>query len=273
MFDSAYRSLLFVPGDRPERFAKAHASGADGVIIDLEDAVAPERKALARAAFADAATGANSVLVRINAITTHDYPLDREACQGLAPAGVLLPKTESPEQIAQLQADGVTAPILPIIETARGYQAIESIAAALGVARLVFGTLDFQLDLNIPSDDSDELQYFRAGFVLASRLAGLLAPIDGVTTAIDNADRLNRDIDRGQRLGFGGKLCIHPRQVEAVNDGFGVGDAQIQWAQRVLEAVDESGHHAVAVDGKMVDAPVIERARRILAQGGMGYDR
>ncbi len=266
-----HRSLLFVPGDRPERFDKALGSGADGVIIDLEDAVAPERKPFAREALAEALTGDARVLVRINGPETEDIAADLAVCGAENIAGILLPKTESAEQIAEVRGQGVMAPIFPIIETARGYRQAESIAEANGVARLVFGTLDFQLDLDIQSDAGDALLMYRSGLVLASRLAGLPAPIDGVTTELDDVDRLQHDVERGRCLGFGGKLCIHPRQVEAVNEGFGVSAADVDWARRVMQAIEQSGRHAVALDGRMVDAPVIERARRILARS-TGYE-
>ena len=262
----SHRSLLFVPGDRPERFDKALSANADGVIIDLEDAVAPERKAFAREALAEALRAGAEVLVRVNGPDTDDIIADLAVCAGGNVRGILLPKAESSDQIRQLLNDGLTVPLLPIIETARGYRSAESIAQAQGVARLVFGTLDFQLDLDIQSDAGDALLMFRSGLVLASRLAGLPAPIDGVTVELDDPDRLQQDIERGRCLGFGGKLCIHPRQIEAVNEGFGVSAADVDWARRVIEAIEQSDRHAVSIDGRMVDAPVIERARRILVQ-------
>lgn len=265
-----HRSLLFVPGDRPERFGKARAAGADAVIVDLEDAVAPERKPVAREALAAARSPGEPLLVRVNGTETDSFEADATLCRHPGVAGVLLPKTESPDDVAQLVALGVTAPVLPIVETARGYRQAEAIAAAPGVMRLVFGTLDFQLDLDLADDDGDQLLFFRSGLVLASRLGGLAPPVDGVTVDIGDDERLHADVARGRRLGFGGKLCIHPRQVTAVNEGFGPSADEIDWARRVLAAVEESGRHAVAVDGRMVDAPVIERARRVLAQSGAG---
>ncbi|MCE7877437.1 MAG: CoA ester lyase, partial [Betaproteobacteria bacterium PRO3] len=115
--------------------------------------------------------------------------------------------------------------------------------------------------------EEDELLMFRTGLVLASRLAGLRSPVDGVSTAIDDADALRADVVRSKKLGFGAKLCIHPKQVAVVNAAYRPSDAERDWAQRVLDATAKSGGAAVAVDGKMVDKPVILRARSILDEG------
>jgi citrate lyase subunit beta/citryl-CoA lyase len=273
MSTPAARSLLFVPGDRPERIDKARACAADAVVVDLEDAVAAERKSLAREALAATLSRQRPLLVRVNGPGTDALIADAEVCRRPGIAGVLLPKAEHPEDIDRMAELGIGAPVLPLIETARGFRNAEAIAAARGVSRLVFGTLDFQLDLGIGGDEADELLYFRSQLVLVSRLAGLVPPIDGVTPALDDDQRLRADIARARRLGFGGKLCIHPRQVAAVNEGFGVSAAEREWARRVLSAVAAAGGGAVAVDGRMVDAPVIERARRVLAQSESDRDR
>ena len=129
--------------------------------------------------------------------------------------------------------------------------------------RLAFGSIDFQLDTGIDGE-AEELLYARSRPVLASRVTGILPPLDGVTAALDDPDRLAADVDRGRRLGFGGKLCIHPKQIEAVNRGFVPSETEISWARRVLEAAEATG--AVRFEGEMVDRPVIERARGILAR-------
>jgi citrate lyase subunit beta/citryl-CoA lyase len=154
--------------------------------------------------------------------------------------------------------------VLPLVETAGGIASAREIAALPGIARLVFGTIDFQLDLDIEGD-GDELLAFRSELVLASRLAGIAAPVDGVETAIDDATVLAVATTRARRLGFGAKLCIHPKQVATVNDGFSPSAEAVDWARRVLDAAAGSGGAAVAVDGRMVDAPVIARAQRVLA--------
>ena len=148
--------------------------------------------------------------------------------------------------------------------SAAGFAALPAIAGAAGVQRLVFGSLDFQPDLGMRDALEDELIFFRSQLVLASRLAGLQPPVDGVSTAIDDAARLRDDALRARRLGFGGKLCIHPRQVADVNRHFAPSEPERVWAQRVLEAAAASGGAAAAVDGKMIDKPVILRAQAIM---------
>jgi len=152
---------------------------------------------------------------------------------------------------------------LPIVETARGFANLTVLCAAARVQRIVFGTLDFQIDLGIDGD-AEELHFFRSQIVLASRLAGIGAPVDGVSTTITDIDAIEADARRGRRFGFGGKLCIHPKQIDAVHRAYAWSDAEREWAQRVLAAVEASHGAAVAVDGKMVDMPVILKARRIV---------
>lgn len=264
------RSYLFVPADRPERFGKALQSGADAVIVDLEDAVAPADKARARdrlARWLDHADAA-PVLVRINAPQADGCGDDLRLCAHPAVTGLVVPKAESPAQLAEVAAAAPGKALLPLIETAAGFEARQHVAGAAGVVRLLFGSIDFQADLGIEGDD-DALLLFRSQLVLTSRLAGLAAPVDGVTTALDDPEALVRDTARARRLGFGAKLCIHPRQVDAVHRGFMPSAAELGAARRVLAAVAANGGAAVAVDGKMVDAPVLLRARRLLERAGL----
>jgi len=263
---SVPRSYLFVPGDRPERFAKACASGAHAVIVDLEDAVAPENKAAARAAVAAWLHPDHPVIVRINAADTEWFHEDCALAGRPGVAGILLPKAERLEDIAALRAAGAPM-VLPLIETAAGYDQARTLAGAAGVQRLVFGSIDFQLDLGITGED-EALLAFRSGLVLASRLAGIAAPVDGVSTALDDPARLAADAARARQLGFGGKLCIHPKQVQGVNAAFSPSEAEVSWAKRVLEAAGSANGAAIAVDGKMVDRPVLLRARAILDEAG-----
>lgn len=144
-----------------------------------------------------------------------------------------------------------------------------ALAATPGVARLAFGSVDFQLDLGIEGE-REELLAARSQLVLVSRVAGRLPPVDGVTMALDDPDALRRDVTYARRLGFGGKLCVHPRQVAAVNEGFRPTTAEIEWARRVVEAAAEAGNNALRLDGKLVDRPVIDRARAILDDAGSG---
>lgn len=263
---SAPCSYLFVPGNRPERFGKARGAGADAVILDLEDAVQPAEKALARDAVVNALDACAPVYVRINGAQT-EWFADDVAALAAHPgvAGMLLPKAEEAGPIAMVRERAHAAlTVSPIVESALGYARLAELCGASGVDRLVFGTLDFQVDLGMAANE-DELIAFRSGIVLASRLAALAAPVDGVSTVIDDAASVEADARRGRRLGFGGKLCIHPKQIAAVHRAYAWTDADYDWAQRVLEAVRMSGGAAVAVDGKMVDAPVILKAGRIAA--------
>lgn len=271
------RSYLFVPGNRPERFSKACSAGADAVIIDLEDAVPATEKAPARsdiAAWLSASQPVSQpvsqpisqpVLIRINSSDSRWFNDDLELCKLPGVAGIVLPKAEQLDDILQARSVGDSIAVLPLIETARGFANAGELARAPGVQRLMFGSIDFQLDLGINGDD-DELLYFRSQLVLLSRLAGLQAPVDGVTTAIDDAGQLRAETLRARRLGFGGKLCIHPKQVGPVNQHFSPTEDEIAWAKRVLHAAAAANGAAVALDGKMIDRPVILKAREIAGE-------
>lgn len=262
------RSLLFVPGHRPERFDKAMASGADAIVLDLEDAVAAADKAMARAAVRSwllDARGGPLKIVRINARGTPSFDEDVAALSDLGLQGLMLAKCEQASDLEGLPGAG----LWPLIESAQGLAHAATIAQAPKVQRLVFGSLDFQLDLGIESDaDETELAPYRAQLVLASRLAGLAAPVDGVTTALNDDERLAADTRRALRQGFGAKLCIHPRQIAGVHAAMHPGDAAIAHARRVLAAAAEAGGAAAALDGAMVDRPVILRAQALLARAG-----
>lgn len=265
------RSYLFVPADRPERFAKALAAGADAVIVDLEDAVAPAAKPAARDALANwlaqaRGTGSDSaarLVVRINGADTEWFVDDLALAASPAFAAVMLPKAAEPGPVHEAHAR-TGHPVLALVESAAGMAVARALAREPAVERLVFGTIDFQLDLDLEGDD-EALLAFRSELVLASRLAGIAAPADGVETAIDDAEALAAASRRARCLGFGAKMCIHPRQVATVNAAFAPSAEALAWAQRVIDAAGAGDGAAVAVDGKMVDAPVLARARRLLA--------
>ena len=264
----AHRTYLFVPADRPERYAKALATGAGAVIVDLEDAVAPDAKAGARDALASwlARTPA-PVLVRVNAAETAWFADDLALCGHAAVVGVVLPKAERRADLAHASAIAAGKRLYPLIETAAGFDAMRTLAGAPGVERLVFGSIDFQVVLGIDGE-GDELLCFRSQLVLVSRLAGIRAPVDGVSTAIDDVATLRADAERARRLGFGAKLCIHPKQVTLVHDELRPSAADLDWAQRVVDSAEGSSG-AVRVDGRMVDKPVLQRAQRLLARAGL----
>ena len=257
------RSYLFVPGNRADRFASACSSGADVVLIDLEDAVAPAAKVDARQAAAAWLRGGVGAWLRINGADTPSFMEDLSLLTLPALGGVMLAKAEEPESIAVIRRAAPSLPIILLIESARGLWNIMALASAPGVIRLAFGSVDFQLDLGIDGE-RDELLMARSQLVLASRVAGLLPPVDGVTIALDDTEALARDVAYARRLGFGGKLCVHPRQVASINKGFCPSAAEVEWARRVVAATAESGDNACRLDGKLVDRPVIDRARAIL---------
>jgi citrate lyase subunit beta / citryl-CoA lyase len=265
------RAYLFVPADRTERIAKAWASGADAVIVDLEDAVAPEAKPRARDALAAVLDEAAPVIVRINAAGTPWFDDDLDLCRHPGVAAVMLPKADGIDAVCAV-VETTFKDVLPIIESARGVEEARSVARVPGVVRLAFGSIDLALDLGIDCDPEGgeiELLWFRSQVVLASRLAALAAPIDGVSLAIDDAVRLRADAERGRRLGFGAKMCIHPKQVAAVQAAFTPSDERVAWAQRVCAAFAAVAGAAVAVDGQMIDRPVYERALAILRSAGI----
>jgi len=258
------RSYLFVPGDRAERIVKARASGADAVVVDLEDAVAPGNKGAARDALAGALDAAAPLILRVNGADTAWFADDARLAAHPGVAAVMLPKTASTDPVAALRSASNGKPVLALIESAAGMANLAALAATAGVARLVFGSIDFQLDLDIADDDL-ALLAFRSQLVLASRVANLPAPVDGITTALDDAARIDAEARRARSLGFGAKLCIHPKQVAIVNSAFSPSEGELAWAQRVVDAAAAADGAAVAVDGRMVDAPVLARARRLLA--------
>jgi citrate lyase subunit beta/citryl-CoA lyase len=263
------RTYLFVPGTRPERFAKALASSADRVVLDLEDAVAPDAKANARGIVTTWLLSAgpairSRIVVRINDAGSPWFAADLAALGVATGISVLLPKAESAAQIAETQVALPDAGILALIESARGVSEVERIAAA-GTQRLVFGTLDFALDLDMDiSKDVSGLGYAASRIAIASRLAELPAPVAGVTPQLEDEARLLSDLADARRFGFGAKLCIHPRQVQPIHAALHPSAEVLDWARRVLIA-DAASPGAARLDGRMVDRPVVLQAQRTLA--------
>ena len=251
-------TYLFVPGDRPERFDKAANAGAGAIILDLEDAVRPEAKPRARDAIGEwlASHGqhASRTIVRIN--DEADLPFIAQA----RVQTVMLPKTESAAQVRNVAQTG--AKVIALVETARGIRAMDEIADAQGIVRLAFGTIDYAVDIDIAGSEA-ALVYPASRMVIASRCAGLPAPIAGVTPTIDDAGQLRSDVAWERSVGFGAKLVIHPRQVAIVHDAMRPSDEEVAWARRVITAA-EATQGAVQVDGRMVDRPVIRKAHAII---------
>lgn len=267
-------NFLFVPGTRPERFSKALDSGANGVVLDLEDAVPEEDKDDARNAIRTAwssftAEQKKRLVIRSNSPGSKFYAADLILAQELNIACILIPKSESQDEINGAALVLPNTAIIPMIETAIGLENIREIANSNQVIRLALGNLDLQADLGMICDQNEtELQTARFQIVLASRLAQIAPPIDGVTPSTDDLERINRDAQRAKAMGFGGKLCIHPKQVSIVKSAFMPSQDEINWAQRVIDADKASKGGAVKLDGRMIDRPVVLLALRTLAIAG-----
>ena len=264
------RSYLFVPGDRPERFDKALASGAHAIILDLEDAVTPAHKPQARAAMREwLMQTAARVWVRVNPADTAWHAEDCALLELAAVCGVMIPKAQDASALARLA--GALRPdqsIIPLVESVAGWFGALALAKVPQVHRLAFGSMDFMVDSGIQGD-GEELDAVRTQLVLVSRLAGVESPIDGVSLAIDNAQQLEADVRRSRRYGFGAKLCIHPKQIAGVHGGFAPTQLEIDWAHRVLDALAAGPLGAITVDGKLVDKPIAMRAQSILDETPM----
>jgi citrate lyase subunit beta / citryl-CoA lyase len=271
---SAARSWLFVPATRPDRFAKAAASGADSVIVDLEDAVSPGEKRDARRHLLRAPWPEGVPLyLRVNGCGTEWFEEDLAVAAALPLAGILLPKADSQEQGARAAAAlPERQRVVPIVETALGLWNVLEVARAPKVERLAFGALDFELDTGM-RDEAEALAYARSRIVVASKVAGIAPPLDAVSPAVDDEARLRADAERARRFGFAGKLCIHPKQVGPTNRAFQPSDEEVEWARALSEAAaarPPEDRGAFSFRGAMIDRPVMERARQILARASVG---
>jgi citrate lyase subunit beta/citryl-CoA lyase len=259
------RSYLFVPATDARRVDKALAGDAHAVIVDLEDAVAEDAKDDARALVAQrlrsARPGGGAQLVRINGLDTPHARADLEVIDGLPLDGVVVPKAE-PQPVQALPPSG--PPVIALIETAAGLRRAYETATRPRVTRLMLGVVDLAAELGAtPGPDGRELLHARSALVVDSVAAGLDGPIDGPCTSIGDLDALRAETQASKALGFTAKACIHPAQLETVHAVFAPSDEELEWARRVVAAAAE-GRGAVQVDGQMVDAPVVARARRLL---------
>ena len=283
----AYRSFLFAPGNHARKVEKVFDCGADHVILDLEDAVAKAEKVATRAAVVAALkrprqNGANrgGAYVRVNAFNTEFCYGDAVAVVGPGLDGIILPMVESREQIAAfdwligaLERERGLPPggidIMPIIETARGIAQAQAIAAAgTRVKRMAFGAGDYTLDLNMEWTLAEsELEHARAEMVVASRAAGLEGPIDTVWVHIKDLEGVANSARRARQLGFQGKMCIYPPQVERVNAAFTPTETEIAFARRVVAAFEKAereGSSSIQLDGFFIDYPIVYKAQRTL---------
>lgn len=258
---------LYVPGDRPDRFDKAAASGADLVVIDLEDAVARTAKAEARArasAWAARRTGWADVAlqIRVNAGDEDDLL----ALGGLPPdVGVRVPKVESIADIEAVVRRAPGHPVIPLLETARGVLAAGEIAGHPAVAELALGENDLRSELG---GGDPVIDHARVSIVFASRAADLPAPMLSAYPSIADLDGLIADTRRGADFGLLGRMAIHPSQIAPIASVFRPSSADVAWAHEVVAAVGADGGVARLADGEMVDAAMLGRARRILSRTG-----
>ncbi|SEQ58646.1 HpcH/HpaI aldolase/citrate lyase family protein [Thalassovita taeanensis] len=260
----AFSFPLFVPGNRPERIAKARATGTDTIIVDLEDAVAEAGKVAARGQVRAALSEAHPVatFLRINAADTVWHQDDLALISDLAIAGVVLPKAETAAGLARVRAALPSDQyLIALVETARGLDNVRDIAR--NSDRIAFGSIDYCADLGC-EHSREALLFARSQVVLAARLADQPSPLDGVTTSINDAAEIQGDAAYGSSLGFAGKLLIHPAQITPAKQGFAPKPEALDWATRVLDSSQDGA--ARVLDGTMVDAPVIMRARNIIAR-------
>lgn len=257
---STARTLLFVPGDRPERFDKAVSTGADAVVLDLEDAVAADAKTHARNAIREWVRQGGRALIRVNAIGT-DHHEEDVACARELGVPVMLAKAESPDHVRSIAQH---VPVVALVETSAGVIAAPQLAGIPGVVRLALGHMDLAAELGIDPADRTALLYSRSALVMASAAGRLPGPIDGVTTAVRDADLLRDNVNHARALGMTGTLCIHPSQVDVAHQQLRPAQADVEWAQSILEASNSDG--VSTLNGHMIDPPVIARARNILAQ-------
>ena len=282
----AYRSFLFAPGNHARKVAKVFDCGADHVILDLEDAVAKAEKVATRALVVEAlkrprqGRGKSGAYIRVNAFNTEFCYGDAVAVVGPGLDGIILPMVESREQIVAfdwlvgalerergLPLGGID--IIPIIETAKGIANARTIAASgTRMKRMAFGAGDYTLDTNMEWTLAEsELEHARAEMVVASRAAGLEAPIDTVWVHIKDLDGLTNSAKRAKQLGFQGKMCIYPPQVERVNAAFTPTEQEIDFARKVVAAFEKAereGSSSIQLDGFFIDYPIVYKAQRTL---------
>jgi citrate lyase subunit beta/citryl-CoA lyase len=278
----AYRSFLFAPGNHARKVEKVFDCGADHVILDLEDAVAKAEKVATRALIVEALKRPRrgGAYVRVNAFTTEFCYGDAVAVVDPGLDGIILPMVESREQIVAfdwlvgaLERERGLPPggidIIPIIETGRGIAQARAIAAAgTRVKRMAFGAGDYTLDMNMEwTLGESELEHVRAEMVVASRAAGLEGPLDTVWVHIKDLDGLANSAKRARQLGFQGKMCIYPPQVERVNAAFTPTETEIAFARRVVAAfaqAEREGSSSIQLDGYFIDYPIVYKAQRTL---------
>jgi len=270
MLDDLLTSFLFVPGSKPERINKAIASGADAVIVDLEDSVKFDEKEAARNSvsdFLERNKGAR-VLLRVNAQDSCEHEKDLELCSEASNVfGVMLPKAAQRSEIEHV-VSRTGKPVWPLIESALGVAALPDLVKASGVARLSIGALDLAADLELmyPTEGCEKiLDYCRSQLVLHSKIGRLGPPVESVVPTFNELDVVSRAATQAKQMGFGGMLAIHPDQLQGIHSAFLPSQVELDWAERVIACSKRFGS-VFQIDGKMVDAPVIKSAERIIAR-------
>ena len=266
---SSIRSLLFAPGNDARKLEKALESDADAVVADLEDAVPAPEKGRAREIVRDLVAGARSetlLAVRLNAVGTAFWEDDLRMLSELPPDALVLPKA-TPDGVAALGPDG--PPVIGIAETAQGLRLAYETACAPRTVALLLGAVDLGLELGLePRADGQEVLFARSKLVVDSAAAGIRGPLDLVHVDLHDDEGLEAECRLARSLGLRGKACIHPTQVEIVNRVFSPSDEETDRARRVVQAYEQGraeGRGVVSLDGEMIDLPVVERARQVLA--------
>ncbi|MDQ2051437.1 CoA ester lyase [Natronolimnohabitans sp. A-GB9] len=289
----ARRSVLFTPGDRPEMLRKAPSAGADVIVFDLEDAIAPQRKEEARETVREVLSDPDfdpdcEVCLRVNAdesmllddLETVLEPPAMEPNSGFRLDSVMLPKVGSAADVRDLADElamfDASLPVFALIESAAGVLAAPAIADARATDALVFGAEDLSADLGATrTEEGTEVLYARERVVTAAAAADCTA-IDTLVTDFEDEKRLREDTEFAIQLGYDGKLAIHPAQVDPINEVFTPNESEREWADRVLEAkreADAEGRGVFEVDGEMIDAPLIAQAERIRERASAAADR
>ncbi|HKY26199.1 MAG TPA: CoA ester lyase, partial [Gaiella sp.] len=264
------RSFLFAPGGEERKLVKALESAADAVVADLEDAVAPAEKAAARALSARLlaeAEGDAVRLVRVNGVGTEWHDADVAAVAEAGVDGVVVPKATA--AAVNNVGERLDLPIVAIVETAIGLREAFAIASHEGVEVLMLGALDLGLELGLEQrEDGQEILFARSSLVLDSAAARLRGPADRVWVDVRDLDGLARDCHLGRSLGFSGKALVHPDQIAPTHEAFAPSASELRRAREIVAAFDRAvgeGRGVVALDGEMIDAPVVERARELLS--------
>jgi len=280
-----FRSMLFAPGNEPRKVQKVGQFGADAIILDLEDAVPNAEKVATRENIRKTldSMGHLHVYVRVNSVPTQMTEADIQGVVHPNLKGIVLPKAEGEDDIRKA-ATWLTASekmaglregclqIIPLIETAKGILlAYETVKASPRILTVIFGSGDYTLDLDIPaiewSPEGYELLYARLRLMVVCRAAGIERPVDGPFLDVFNLEALRKEAILAKKMGFQGKLAIHPKHVEVLNQVFSPTAEEVQFAKKVRDAFEKSesgGSASITVDGKFIDYPIYYKAKKIL---------